>query len=113
MSAWECAIIDCGSTFDSVEALLAHQVTDHESHDCEVCGETVPEGYFAVKHGFEEHTRAEYVRYYDGNADAIRERESMLDLVAEALDVDVLEDLLNDETADALDTSEPPQATTS
>lgn len=113
MPAWECAIIDCGSTFDSVEALLAHQVTDHESHDCEVCGETVPEGYFAVKHGFEEHTRAEYVRHYDGNADAIREREAIIEQVADALDVDVLEDLLNDETADALDTSEPVQATTS
>jgi hypothetical protein len=113
MSAWECAIIDCGSTFDSVEALLAHQVTDHESHECEICGESVPEGYFAIKHGFENHSRAEYVRHYDGNADAIRERESALDLVAEALDVDVLEDLLSDETADALDTPEAAHATTS
>ncbi|WP_232701007.1 DUF7565 family protein [Halobacterium wangiae] len=113
MSGWECAITGCGSAFDTIEALLAHQVTDHASHDCEICGETVPEGYFAVKHGLEEHTRAEYVRYYDGDASAIREREAVLEDVAAALDVDLLEDLLSDETADSLDTSDPATATTS
>ena len=113
MPGWECAIVGCGSTFDSVEALLAHQVTDHETHDCEVCGDTVPEGYFAIKHGLEAHTRAEYVRFYDGDAAAIREREDVLAAVAEALDPGVLEDLLSDERADALDTPERAPATTS
>jgi len=113
MPGWECAIVGCGSTFDSVEALLAHQVTDHETHECEVCGDSVPEGYFAIKHGLEEHTRAEYVRFYDGDAAAIREREKVLEAVAEALDPAVLEDLLSDETADSLDTPERAPATTS
>ena len=113
MSGWECAIVGCGSAFGTVEALLAHQVTDHASHDCEICGETAPEGYFAIKHGLEEHTRAEYVRFYDGDSAAVREREAVLEDVSAALDVDLLEDLLSDETADALDTSDPVTATTS
>jgi len=113
MPGWECAIVGCGSTFDSVEALLAHQVTDHETHECEVCGDTTPEGYFAIKHGLEEHTRAEYVRFYDGDAAAIREREEVLAAVADALDPAVLEDLLSDERADALDTSDSTAVTTS
>ena len=113
MTGWNCAIVDCGSTFETVEALLAHQVTEHDTHECEICGEDVPEGYFAIKHGLGEHTRAEYVRAYDGDATAIREREAILTDVAETLDTDVLEDLLSDERADALDTPEATTATTS
>lgn len=113
MPGWECAIVGCGSTFERVEALLAHQVTDHEDHECAVCDETVPEGYFAIKHGLEEHTRADYVRFYDGDAAAIREREAVLEAVGDALDPGVLEDLLSDERADALDTSDPTPVTTS
>ncbi|WP_232687480.1 DUF7565 family protein [Halobacterium zhouii] len=113
MNGWHCAIVDCGSTFGTVEALLAHQVSEHGTHECEVCGEAVPEGYFAIKHGLEDHTRAEYVRAYDGDAAAIRERESVLSDVADALDTNVLEDLLSDERTDALDTPEATQATTS
>lgn len=113
MSRWECAIVGCGSAFESVEALLGHQVTDHETHDCEICGATVPEGFFAIKHGLKEHTRAEYVRFYDGDASAIRERERIIDEVSDELDVDVLEDLLTDETVDAIDTTDVVHATTS
>lgn len=104
MTGWHCAIVDCGSTFQTVEGLLAHQVTEHDAHECEVCGEEVPEGYFAIKHGLGEHTRAEYVRAYDGDSAAIREREAVLSDVAEAVDGDVLDDLLSDERFDALDT---------
>ncbi|CAM2856033.1 MULTISPECIES: hypothetical protein [Halobacterium] len=112
MSGWKCAIAGCGSTFGTVEGLLAHQVTDHDAHTCEVCDETIPEGYFAIKHGLEEHTRAEYVRYYDGDAAAVREREEVLDAVNDALDPAVLKDLLSDERANALDTTEPDPVTT-
>jgi len=113
MSGWECAIVGCGSAFGTVEALLAHQVTDHASHGCEICDESVPEGYFAIKHGLEEHTRAEYVRFYDGDAAAIRERERVLDDVAAALDLAVLDDLLSDEPVDAADATDAAHATTS
>jgi hypothetical protein len=112
MSRWECAIVDCGSAFESVEALLAHQVTDHDTHECEICGESVPEGYFAIKHGLNEHTRAEYVRFYDGDADAIKEREGIIDDVAAELDPEVLEDLLDDEPVDVADATDAAPATT-
>lgn len=110
---WACGIVDCGSSFGTVEALLAHQVADHDTHDCRICGETVPEGYFAIRHGIEEHTRAEYVRQYDGDAAAIRKRERVLDDVTAVLDPELLEDILNDERVEALDTSDPAPATTS
>jgi hypothetical protein len=113
MTRWECAIVGCGSTFERVEALLAHQVGDHDAHECEVCGESVPEGYFAIKHGLNEHTRAEYVRFYDGDAAAIRERERVLDDVGDALDPDVLADLLGDETPETVDATDAAPATTS
>ncbi|MFB6197715.1 MAG: hypothetical protein ABEI52_05520, partial [Halobacteriaceae archaeon] len=81
MSAWACAIAGCGRTFDDVRAILAHQIQDHDSHACKICGDEHPSGYFAIKHTFTEHTRAEYVRYYNADADAIRERESLMDVV--------------------------------
>lgn len=112
MSRWECAITGCGSAFERVEALLAHQVADHAAHDCEICGESVPEGYFAIRHGLREHTRAEYVRFYDGDAAAIRERERVLDDVGDELDPDVLEDLLGDEPVDAVEAGDAAPATT-
>ncbi|WP_353635068.1 hypothetical protein ABSL23_06040 [Halobacterium sp. NMX12-1] len=96
MSAWECGIVDCGIVFDTVEALLAHQVTDHASHECEICGDHVPEGYFAIKHGLHEHTRAEYVRFYDADAAAVRRREHVLDAVTTAVDPAALDDQLDD-----------------
>jgi hypothetical protein len=72
---WTCGIEGCGGRFDDAEAALIHQATDHEYHECAVCGAVVPEGYFAIRHAFEEHTRAEYVRAYDADAAAVRERE--------------------------------------
>lgn len=81
MSRWVCAIEGCLSPYDDVESLLSHQRDDHEQHTCRVCGETVSAGFFAIKHAFEEHTRAEYVRHYEGDADAIRWREQILESV--------------------------------
>jgi hypothetical protein len=84
MSRWVCAIEGCLGAFEDVETLLAHQKADHEAHTCQICGETVPAGFFAIDHAFEEHTRAEYVRHYDGDADAIRWRERILAAVEDA-----------------------------
>ncbi|MDR5656825.1 MAG: DUF7565 family protein [Halobacteriota archaeon] len=85
MSRWLCAIEGCMVGFEDVESLLAHQRDDHEGHTCEICGERVPAGFFAIRHAFEEHTRAEYVRHYDGDSDAIRWREQILASVGEQL----------------------------
>ncbi|MFC6732000.1 hypothetical protein [Haladaptatus sp. DYSN1] len=88
MSPWECAIDGCGEQFERVESAVVHQATDHDHHACQVCGTTLPDGYFAIKHAFEEHTRAEYVRAYDANAANVRRRESVLDDIESAVDLD-------------------------
>ncbi len=85
MSRWLCAIEGCLAGFEDVGSLLAHQRDEHEAHTCRVCDETVSAGFFAINHAFEEHTRAEYVRYYDADADAIRWREKIIDAVESTL----------------------------
>ena len=88
MSPWQCAIRDCGAEFADAEAILVHQTTAHDVHRCEICDAEFPEGYFAIRHVFDEHGRAEYVRAYDADAQAIREREEIRTAVEEAVDVD-------------------------
>ncbi|MGM0398379.1 MAG: DUF7565 family protein [Halobacteriota archaeon] len=90
MAPWTCAIGGCAASFDDIEALVAHQVTGHEPHRCRVCDEIVPEGFFAIRHVVEEHTRAEYVRFYDANSDDIRLRESLVEDVTAEIDVEAL-----------------------
>lgn len=101
MAPWDCAIGGCDSSFDHLEALIAHQVSGHPSHECRICGDVVPEGFFAIKHTVEDHSRAEYVRHYGANSDAIRERESLVEDVEEAIDVAALRRRLEDAGADA------------
>lgn len=82
---WECAIGDCEYASEDAEELLVHQVTTHERHRCAVCGTTVPDGYFAIRHAFSEHSRAEYLRNYEADTDDIRIRETVRrELEAEA-----------------------------
>ena len=90
MAPWTCAIGDCSTAFDDLEALVAHQVTDHDPHRCRICDTAVPEGFFAIRHVVEEHTRAEYVRHYDADADDIRLRESIVDEVESVVDEETL-----------------------
>jgi predicted nucleic acid-binding Zn-ribbon protein len=82
---WECAIGDCEYATEDAEELLVHQVTGHERHRCAICGTTVPDGYFAIRHAFSEHSRAEYLRNYEADTDDIRHRETVRrELEAEA-----------------------------
>lgn len=90
MTSWTCGIEDCGRHFDDPGRLIRHQTVDHPSCTCEVCGHVLPAGYLAIRHAFEEHTRADYVRAYDADADEIRVREQLLDLVEERVDVPAL-----------------------
>lgn len=87
MASWSCGIAGCGGTFDDLVALIRHQATNHPASECGVCGETVPAGFLAIRHAFESHSRAEYVRAYDAESDDIREREALLELVEEEVDV--------------------------
>lgn len=90
MVSWACGITGCGGSFGDPEALIRHQAINHPACECLVCGETVPAGYLAIRHAFEEHSRAEYVRAYDADADAIREREALLDVIEGEVDVQQL-----------------------
>ena len=77
MSRWKCGIEGCDARFESAEDAVVHQTRDHERHECKVCGTPIPEGYFAIRHAFDEHTRAEYVRAYDADASEVRRREAV------------------------------------
>ncbi|WP_049971121.1 DUF7565 family protein [Haladaptatus cibarius] len=84
MPAWECDIDGCGEHFDSVENAIVHQTTEHERRECKVCGAVVPDGYFAIRHAFEEHSRAEYVRAYDADSSDVRTRERIRDEIEDS-----------------------------
>ncbi|MWV65092.1 hypothetical protein GRS48_09710 [Halorubrum sp. JWXQ-INN 858] len=85
MSRWTCGIDGCDASFDDVESAIVHQTSEHQRHECKVCGTIVPDGYFAIRHAFDEHTRAEYVRAYDADSEAVRRREDVKrDVEAEA-----------------------------
>jgi hypothetical protein len=87
MARWECAINGDDTTFDQVEDLIVHQATEHDRIECKVCGAVVPDGYFAIRHAFDEHSRAEYVRAYDASAADVRRRENIKDDIEDAADI--------------------------
>ena len=93
---WACAIDDCGYSAEAVEDLLVHQARSHERHECAVCHAIVPDGYFAIRHAFDEHSRDDYMRHYDADADDVRTREAALDAVEEAADVESVAGRLDD-----------------
>lgn len=84
---WECAISQCDFDSDDAEALLVHQAEAHERHQCSICGTVIPDGYFAIRHAFSEHSRAEYLRNYEADTDDIRVREEVLKEVEAEADV--------------------------
>jgi hypothetical protein len=87
MSPWECGIDGDDRSFDRVEDLIVHQATEHDRIECKVCGAVLPDGYFAIRHAFDEHSRAEYVRAYDATAQQVRRRENIKDTVEDAADI--------------------------
>jgi DNA repair exonuclease SbcCD ATPase subunit len=95
MPGWACGVAGCDASFESVEDAIVHQTTEHERHECKVCGTIVPEGYFAIRHAFDEHTRAEFVRAYDADSDAVREREQIKTAVEENADLRSVVERLN------------------
>jgi len=87
MARWECAIEGDDEAFDRVEDLIVHQATAHDRIECKVCGAVVPDGYFAIRHAFDEHSRAEYVRAYDASAADVRRRESVKEAIEAEADI--------------------------
>jgi hypothetical protein len=95
MSGWNCGIAGCERDFDGPESVIVHQTTEHQRHECKVCGTIVPEGYFAIRHAFDEHTRAEYVRAYDADSAEVRAREAIKEDVEENADLQSVVQQLN------------------
>ena len=95
MAGWHCGIDDCGQPFETVESLIIHQTTEHDKHECQVCGTIIPDGYFAIRHMFDEHTRAEYVRAYDADSAAVRRREKVQDEIEATADLSAVVDELD------------------
>lgn len=87
MPHWECVIEGGGERFERVEDLIVHQATEHERIECAVCGTVLPDGYFAIRHAFDEHSRAEYVRAYDATSDEVRRREQIKEAIEDTADI--------------------------
>jgi len=87
MGLWTCGIDGCDARFENVNEAIIHQTIEHDRIECAVCGTVVPEGYFAIRHAFEEHTRAEYVRAYDADSEAVRLREDVKDDIEKEADL--------------------------
>lgn len=87
MPRWECAIDGDGEVFDRLEDLIVHQSTHHDRIECGVCGTVLPDGFFAIRHAFDEHSRAEYVRAYDADASDVRRRESAKETIEATADI--------------------------
>lgn len=95
MSGWACGIVGCDARFEEPSALVEHQVLDHDATVCGVCGKPVPAGFLAIRHAFDEHTRADYLRAYDADSDDIRVRENVKEAIEETVDVRALLDGLD------------------
>lgn len=96
MARWTCGIEGDTATFDRVEDLMVHQASEHDRVECKVCGAVVPDGYFAIRHAFDEHSRAEYVRAYEASAAEVRRREKIKEEIEEVADIREVVDRLDD-----------------
>lgn len=94
--SWACGIEGCDAVFEDVESLVVHQTNEHERHECKVCGTVVPDGYIAIQHAFDEHTRAEYVRAYGASAEEVREREAIQDRIEAEADLQEVVDRIDE-----------------
>ncbi|PSP75453.1 hypothetical protein BRC81_15625 [Halobacteriales archaeon QS_1_68_20] len=95
MTGWVCGIDGCGLAFETVEEVILHQTNEHERHECKVCGTIVPDGYLAIRHAFEEHTRAEYVRAYGASSEEVREREEVKEEIEAVADLQAIAEKLS------------------
>ncbi|WP_227376127.1 DUF7565 family protein [Haladaptatus halobius] len=102
MPAWECDIDGCGERFDSVEDAIVHQTSEHERRECKVCGSVVPDGYFAIRHTFDEHSRAEYVCAYDADSNDVRTRERIRDEIEETANLQRVVERLDEHRSNEL-----------
>ena len=87
MTSWNCGIRGCGARFETPVDLIVHQAIDHEECTCAVCGESLPEGFVAIRHAFSEHNRADFVRSYGASPGHVRQRETVVELIEDRVDL--------------------------
>ena len=92
MASWTCAIAGDDDTFDRVEDLLVHQTTEHDRIECAVCGSLVPDGYFAIRHVLEDHSREAYRRAYDIDDEQLERRVALRERIESAADMQAVLD---------------------
>lgn len=92
---WACALDACDEGFEDIEDLLVHQARDHDPIVCEICGESMPDGYPALRHIMIDHTRAEYVRAYGASGDQIRIREEIIEYIEANADLGAVSNRLS------------------
>lgn len=100
MAPWACGIDDCEAVFDAPEPAILHQTTEHERTECGVCGKSLPDGFFAIYHAVESHTRADFVRAYGAGSTEIRRRESIKERIENEADLQLIIDRLERSTPD-------------
>ena len=98
MSPWACGIDECDAVFDAPEPAILHQTTEHEQTECGVCGKILPDGYFAIHHAIESHSRAEFVRAYGASSTEIRRRENIKDTIQREADLGLVIERLERES---------------
>lgn len=96
-AGWGCGISSCSFVGETVTDLITHQTRDHPPHTCKVCQRDVPDGFIAIYHSFEEHSRADYVKAYDASPDDVRHREQVKAIVEQEIDVPALLRQINEE----------------
>lgn len=89
-TGWGCGIESCVFTTQSVSDLIKHQARDHPPHTCKVCHRDVPNGFTAIFHAFEEHSRTEYVRAYGATSEDVKLRENIKSTIEQRIDVPAL-----------------------
>ncbi len=92
---WHCGIGECTVQFNDPEDLIVHQTEDHNRIECQVCGTILPDGYLAIRHAVEGHTRAEYMRSYGVSVEAVRTREQIKDEIESHADLTAVIDRLD------------------
>jgi hypothetical protein len=95
MAPWTCDIDDCQQRFSDPTELVIHQSRGHPVHVCGICGKHTPDGYYALQHAIEDHSRTEYMRAYDASAAALRERMETLERLRQLVDFQVVRSALD------------------
>ena len=95
MAPWICGIGDCQQRFSDPTELVIHQAQGHPPHVCGICGKQTADGYYALQHAMEDHSRTEYMRAYRASAASLRLRVEMLEQLTDAVNFQAVRSALD------------------